>query len=158
MRRTRNLFTTSAVSKSNSEVNFSLSTGIYAELNRVAKEIAETEAKILSSGFDAADVSGDNSASSVAFVDSGLSCGDHLNGVDQCDDIISAHGVINKECGTEEVTDSGHDVCIESEDDVESRVTRLPQTVYFSELQYANLTIEGHKGVVTALKDPGSRN
>jgi len=31
-----------------------------------------------------------------------------------------------------------------------------PQTVCFSELQYANLTIEGHEGVVTALKDPGA--
>ena len=52
-------------------------------VNRVAKEIAEREAKLLySSGFDAADVSDEHSASFVAFVDSGLSCGDHLDVVD----------------------------------------------------------------------------
>ena len=31
-----------------------------------------------------------------------------------------------------------------------------PQTVCFSELQYASLTIEGHEGMVSALKDPGA--
>ena len=32
-----------------------------------------------------------------------------------------------------------------------------PQTVRFTELQYANLTTEGHEGVITALKDPGTK-
>ena len=52
---------------------------VYAEVNRVSKKIAEREAKLLSpSRFDAADVSDEHSTSSVAFVDAGLSSGDHL--------------------------------------------------------------------------------
>ena len=123
-------------------------------MNHVAKEIAEREAKLLpSSRFDAADVSDEHSTSSVAFVNTGLSSGDHLDADNQCHDVTSAYGDINKQCGTEEVTNFDHDVCVELGDDAESC---YPQTVCCSELQYTSLTTEGHQGVVTALKDPGA--
>ena len=48
---------------------------------------------------DAAEMSDDRSASSVAFVESGRSCGDRLNDVNQCstDDVTIVNGIGAKE-------------------------------------------------------------
>ena len=101
---------------------------VYAEVNRVAKEIAERDAKLLSSErFDAADVSVERSTSSVAFVDTGLSNDDHLNAVNQCDDVIGGDVDVNKQSDTEEITNSGHETCDRLGDDIE---TSFPRTIY----------------------------
>jgi len=62
--------------------------------------------------------------------------------VNQCDDVTGGYGDVNKQ----EVTNSAHDMRVDLEDVFPAN----------SELQYASLTIEGHEGVVTALKDLGA--
>jgi len=110
---------------------------VYAEVNRVAKEIAEREAKMLAScDFDAAEMSDDRSASSMAYVETGRSCGDLVNDVSQCSDVIDAQGDVNKQVEEQEATNFDCDAYVDlGNDDAESC---CPQTVCFSELCQSN--------------------
>ena len=127
--------------------------------NKVAQEIAEREAKLSAScNLDAAEMSNDCNVLSVASDEPGRSPHDLVNEASQCSDVtyvIDAQGVVNKQAENQKATNFDGDTYANlGNDDAESS---CPQTVRFSELQYANLTIEGHEGVVTALKDPGAK-
>ena len=81
---------------------------VYLEVNKVAQETAEREAKLLlSCNLDAAEMSDDCNTSSVTSDESGRSPHGLVNEVSQCNDVMvvgDAPGVVNKQAVNQEAT------------------------------------------------------